>query len=54
MKNVRELKFDELVYISGGELPYTEHSLNGRAIADQLHHVGDFFRGFWAGLTGIK
>ena len=49
MKNVEELNFNELISISGGELPYTENAVNGRALANQLHQIGDFARGFFHG-----
>lgn len=46
MKNLRELNLNELIFTSGGELPYTENAVNGRALANQLHQIGDFARGF--------
>ena len=49
MKNLRELNSNEIIFISGGELPYTENAVNGRALLNQLHQIGDFTRGFFHG-----
>jgi hypothetical protein len=53
MKNLRELKIDELVSISGGELPYTGN-YNWKRMDETFHAVEDFCRGFWSGFTRKK
>lgn len=48
--NLVELTQSQVLNVNGGELPYTEHSVNGRAVAKGvmsfIHGVGDFLRGF--------
>ena len=50
MKNLKSMTLDELKDFNGGELPYTEHAINGegvyKSIKATLHNVGDFVRGF--------
>jgi hypothetical protein len=56
MKNLKELNFNEMVFINGGELPYTENAVDGIALARGLsrayHHTCDFFRGLKKGFFG--
>lgn len=51
--NVVELNAQESTILNGGELPYTQNSLNGQNIAHQItwaaHQAGDFIRGFLSG-----
>jgi hypothetical protein len=53
MKNLRELKSDELVSISGGELPYTGN-FDWKRMHEDFHTIGDFCRGLWDGFTRKK
>jgi hypothetical protein len=54
--SLTNLSFEDMVVIGGGELPYTENAINGRAVADTVltiaHNTSDFFRGFVRGLMG--
>lgn len=51
--NVVELNVQESKMLNGGELPGTEHSINGSQVARQItwaaHQAGDFIRGFLSG-----
>ena len=48
--NLVELNTQEISFINGGELPYTQNAVNGQGLVRDLHNTWDFLRGVWAAL----